>query len=204
MSTEQTVEKVPLEAKSPFELRVNLGRSVSESTIKRALETGEMGFLHSFTTGSTVDGPGVRLVAWTAGCMFHCLFCHNPDTWDMKNGMPTTIQRATEEIRKYRSGLKLMSGGLTVSGGEPLMQHRFVLKLLRTANRMGIHTTLDTNGHLGTRLTDDDLKVVNLVMMSIKAWDPERHRRLTGFDIEPTLAFARRLADLGKPLWIRY
>jgi pyruvate formate lyase activating enzyme len=151
-----------------------------------------------------VDGPGVRIVAWTAGCMFHCLFCHNPDTWDMKNGMPVTIEKATEELRKYRVGLRLMSGGLTVSGGEPLMQYRFVLKLLRAANKMGIHTTLDTNGHLGIRLTDDDLNAINLVMMSIKAWDPDRHRRLTGFEIEPTLAFARRLADLGKPLWIRY
>ena len=204
MPDAQVVEQVPLEAKSPYVLRVHLSRSVTDGDARAALESGEMGFLHSFTTGSTVDGPGVRIVAWTAGCMFHCLFCHNPDTWDMKNGMPVTIEKATEELRKYRVGLKLMSGGLTVSGGEPLMQHRFVLKLLGAANKMGIHTTLDTNGHLGTRLTDEDLKLVNLVMMSVKAWDPERHRRLTGFDIEPTLAFARRLADLGKPLWIRY
>jgi pyruvate formate lyase activating enzyme len=97
-----------------------------------------------------------------------------------------------------------MAGGLTVSGGEPLMQHRFVLKLLRAANNMGIHTALDTNGNLGSRLTDDDLNAISLVMMSIKAWDPERHRRLTGMDIEPTLVFARRLANLGRPLWIRY
>ncbi|MFL6446941.1 MAG: pyruvate formate-lyase-activating protein [Bryobacteraceae bacterium] len=204
MPETQAVEQVPLEAKSPFVLRVHLSRSVTDADARAALETGEMGFLHSFTTGSTVDGPGVRLVAWTAGCMFHCLFCHNPDTWDMKNGMPTTIQRAKEELRKYRSGLKIMSGGLTVSGGEPLMQHRFVLKLFRAANSMGIHTALDTNGYLGSRLTDDDLKPISLVMMSIKAWDPERHRRLTGMEIEPTLAFGRRLASLGKPLWIRY
>src|SRR3954453_9707928 len=204
MSDTQIVEQIPLEAKSPFVLRVHLSRSVTDADARAALETGEMGFLHSFTTGSTVDGPGVRLAAWTAGCNFHCLFCHNPDTWDMKNGMPTTIQRATEEIRKYRTGLKAMSGGLTVSGGEPLMQHRFVLKLIRAATNMGIHTALDTNGYLGSRLTDDDLRPINLVIMSIKAWDTERHRRLTGFEIEPTLAFARRLADLGKPLWIRY
>src|SRR3954467_2682737 len=149
MPERQMISDTPLEAKSPFELRVNLGKGVPESDVRSALATGDMGFLHSFTTGSTVDGPGVRVVAWTAGCMFHCLFCHNPDTWDMKNGMPTTIQRATDEIRKYRSGLKIMSGGLTVSGGEPLMQHRFVLKLLRAANSMGIHTALDTNGNLG-------------------------------------------------------
>jgi pyruvate formate lyase activating enzyme len=204
MPETQTAELVPLEANSPFVMRVHLSRNVTDTDARAALESGEMGFLHSFTTGSVVDGPGVRVVAWTAGCMFHCLFCHNPDTWDMKNGMPTTIRRATEELRKYRSGLKAMSGGLTVSGGEPLMQHRFVLKLIRAATNMGIHTALDTNGYLGSRLTDDDLRPINLVIMSIKAWDTERHRRLTGFEIEPTLAFARRLADLGKPLWIRY
>ena len=78
-----------------------------------------MGFLHSFTTGSAVDGPGVRVVAWTAGCMWRCVYCHNPDTWKMTNGIPVTVARATEELRKYRKGLKVMSGGFTLSGGEP-------------------------------------------------------------------------------------
>ena len=82
---------VPLSAKNPFVLRVNLG-NVPESEVRAALETGDMGFLHSFTTGSAVDGPGVRVVAWTAGCMWRCLFCHNPDTWTMKNGMPVTVE----------------------------------------------------------------------------------------------------------------
>src|SRR5947208_10476719 len=166
MPETQTVEQVPLEAKSPYVLRVHLSRSVTDGDARAALESGEMGFLHSFTTGSTVDGPGVRIVAWTAGCMFHCLFCHNPDTWDMKNGMPVTIEKATEELRKYRVGLRLMSGGLTVSGGEPLIQHRFVLKLLGAANHMGIHTTLYTNGHSGTRLMVEDLELGHVMMMS--------------------------------------
>ena len=117
-----------LEAKSPFELRVNLGKDVPETNVRSALANGDMGFLHSFTTGSTIDGPGVRVVAWTTGCMWRCLYCHNPDTWTMTNGMPVTVIRAAEELRKYRHGLKVMSGGLTVSGGEPLMQHRFVVK----------------------------------------------------------------------------
>ena len=79
-----------LAAKSPFELRVNLGAHVPESDVRSALATGDMGFLHSFTTGSTVDGPGVRVVAWTAGCMWRCVYCHNPDTWTMSNGIPVT------------------------------------------------------------------------------------------------------------------
>ena len=124
---------VQLEAKSPYELRVNLGRGVPESDVRSALVSGEMGFLHSFTTGSTVDGPGVRVVAWTAGCHWRCLYCHNPDTWTMTNGAPVTLSRAIEQLRKYRRGLAMMRGGLTVSGGEPLLQDRFVIKLLGAA-----------------------------------------------------------------------
>jgi pyruvate formate lyase activating enzyme len=102
-----------IEAASPFEMRVNLGAHVPETDVRTALATGDMGFLHSFTTGSTVDGPGVRVVAWTAGCPWRCLYCHNPDTWTMSNGIPVTIARATEELKKYRVGLEIMSGGLT-------------------------------------------------------------------------------------------
>jgi pyruvate formate lyase activating enzyme len=200
----QTVEHAPLEAKNPFVLRVNLGQNVPDAEARAALASGDMGFLHSFTTGSTVDGPGVRVVGWTAGCLFRCLYCHNPDTWTMKNGIPVTIQKATEELRKYRSGLKIMSGGLTISGGEPLMQHRFVLKLFSAAQNMGIHTALDTNGYLGDRLTDEDLETINLVLLDIKSWDPERHRHLTGMDVAPVLAFARRLADRKRPIWLRF
>jgi pyruvate formate lyase activating enzyme len=100
---------VPLEAGSPFELRVNLSAGVSESAIKKALESGDVGFLHSFTTGSTVDGPGVRVVGWTSGCQFKCLYCHNPDTWLLSNGMPVPIARAVDELKKYRRGLQVMS-----------------------------------------------------------------------------------------------
>ena len=163
-----------------------------------------MGFLHSFTTGSTVDGPGVRVVAWTAGCMWRCLYCHNPDTWTMTNGMPITVARATEELRKYRQGLKVMGGGFTLSGGEPLMQARFAVKLFIAARGMGIHTTLDTNGYYGARLTDDELDLIDLVMLDMKTWDPERHKRVTGMDVAPTLEFARRLAARKKPMWVRY
>jgi pyruvate formate lyase activating enzyme len=199
-----TTRQTPLEARSPFELRVNLGKNVPDVDVRSALATGDMGFLHSFTTGSTVDGPGVRVVAWTTGCMWRCLYCHNPDTWTMTNGIPVTIGRAAEELRKYRHGLKIMSGGLTVSGGEPLMQDRFVVKLFAAAKTMGVHTALDTNGYYGGRLSDADLDVIDLVLLDIKTWDPERHRHLTGMDVKPTLAFARRLADRRRPIWARY
>ena len=193
-----------LSAKSPFELRVGLGKDVAEADLGTALATGDVGFLHSFTTGSAVDGPGVRVVAWTAGCMYRCLYCHNPDTWNMMNGVPVTLERAKTQLGKYRHGLRIMKGGLTVSGGEPLMQHRFVLKLLAAAQAMGIHTALDTNGCLGVRLTDQDLERIDLVLLDIKAWDQERHRQLTGMDSGPVLDFARRLAALRRPVWLRY
>jgi pyruvate formate lyase activating enzyme len=193
-----------LEAASPYELRVNLGASVSQADVHTALATGDMGFLHSFTTGSTVDGPGVRVVAWTTGCMWRCLYCHNPDTWTMSNGIPVTVEQAIEQLRKYRYGLKVMSGGLTLSGGEPLMQHRFAVKLLTAARAMGVHTAVQTNGHYGDRLSDAELQAIDLVLLDIKAWDPARHRRLTGMDNDRTRGFAVRLAAHKRPMWVRF
>jgi pyruvate formate lyase activating enzyme len=202
--TEPNVESTPLEAASPFELRTGLGERVSDDEVREALASGDLGFLHSFTTGSTVDGPGVRVVAWTTGCMFRCLYCHNPDTWKLKNGIPIAVTRATEELAKYRRGLRVMSGGFTLSGGEPLMQDRFAVKLFTAARKMGIHTALDTNGFFGERLSDADLETIDLVLLDIKGWDPERHRRLTGQDVAPTLEFARRLARLRRSVWLRF
>jgi pyruvate formate lyase activating enzyme len=204
MTAENALKTVPLEAKDPFQLRVNLAAGVSESAVKTALRTGDMGFLHSFTTGSTVDGPGVRIVAWTAGCQFRCLYCHNPDTWNMMNGIPVTLERAIEALRRYRHSLKLMLGGFTLSGGEPLMQDRFATRLFTAAKSMGIHTALDTNGHLGDRLSDKELEQIDVVLLDIKTWNPERHLRLTGKEIGPTLDFARRLAQRKKTIWLRY
>jgi pyruvate formate lyase activating enzyme len=204
MSEKEQLKNVPLQAKSPFELRINLGRDIPESDVRTALATGDVGFLHSFTTGSTVDGPGVRVVAWTSGCQFRCLYCHNPDTWNMTNGIPVTLGKATEELRKYRTGLKVMAGGFTLSGGEPLMQDRFAVKLLTAAQAMGIHTALDTNGSLGTRLTDAELESIDLVLLDIKTWDAERHRQVTGMEVGPVLDFARRLAARKRPVWLRF
>ena len=204
MSEPQVIHEIPLEAKSPHDLRVGLAGNVPESEVRAALASGDMGFLHSFTTGSTVDGPGVRVVAWTSGCQFRCLYCHNPDTWNMTNGIPVTLQRALVALRKYRHGLKIMSGGFTLSGGEPLMQHRFAVKLLTAVRAMGVHTALDTNGFLGDRLTDEELNAIDLVLLDIKAFDPQRHLRLTGMSIDPVLKFARRLAQRNRPIWVRF
>lgn len=204
MANTTPLEETSLLARSPFELRVSLGGDIGETDVRRALATGEMGFLHSFTTGSTVDGPGVRVVAWTSGCQFRCLYCHNPDTWNMTNGTPVTLGRATEELSKYRRGLQVMSGGFTLSGGEPLMQDRFAVRLLAAARKMGIHTALDTNGSLGDRLSDRELEDIDLVLLDIKGWDRERHYKLTGADNGPVLDFARRLSIRKRPIWVRF
>ena len=192
------------EGKSPYELRVNQSGGSSESFVKSSLESGDVGFLHSFTTGSAVDGPGIRVVAWTAGCHWRCLFCHNPDTWSLVNGMAVPLERAVEQLKKYRHGLQVMSGGFTLSGGEPLMQDRFAARLFAAAKDLGIHTAIETNGSLGERLSDEEIRRIDLVIMDLKTWDPERHKRLTGKDVGPTLEFARRVAGLKRPMWIRF
>jgi pyruvate formate lyase activating enzyme len=204
MAEVSDARRVPLEAKSPFDLRVDLGQDVAETDVRTALAQGDMGFMHSFTTGSAVDGPGIRVVGWTTGCMWRCQYCHNPDTWTMRNGIPVSVAQALEELRKYRHGLKVMSGGVTISGGEPLLQRPFVMKVLSGAKEMGIHTAIETNGFLAAELTDADLDTIDLVLLGIKTWDRERHRALTGRDVEPTLGFARRLAARGQPVWIRF
>jgi pyruvate formate lyase activating enzyme len=193
-----------LVAKSPFELRLDQGAAVPEQDVRSALASGDMGFLHSYTTGSAVDGPGVRVVAWTAGCMWRCRYCHNPDTWKMTNGIPVSIARATEELGKYKHGLKVMKGGFTLSGGEPLMQHRFAVKLMAAAKAMGIHTTIETNGFNGDKVSDAELQEIDLVMLGVKSWGAERHKDLTGMEIDHTLEFGRRLAALKKPIWVRF
>jgi pyruvate formate lyase activating enzyme len=195
---------VSLEAKSPYELRVHLGDDVSEQSVREALASGDMGFLHSYTTGSTVDGPGVRVVAWTTGCAWRCRYCHNPDTWTLSNGIPVSVTKAAEELGKYRHGLKAMAGGFTLSGGDPLMQHRFAAKLLAAAKKMGIHTTIETNGFYGDKLSDVEVDTIDLVMLGIKTFDAARHLAVTGKDNAPTLQFARRLAERRRPMWIRF
>lgn len=197
-------EKVPLEAKSPFEMRVHLGEGVPETDVRSALRTGDMGFLHSFTTGSAVDGPGIRLVAWTTACMFRCQYCHNPDTWTLSNGIPVTLDHAIDEVRKYSNGLKAMHGGFTLSGGEPLMQDRFAARLFKAVKEMGVHTAIETNGYFGERMSDDELRNIDLVILDMKAFTHDQHKRVTGLPNADVLAFCNRLAELKRPMWLRY
>lgn len=203
MITENLNPGVPLIA-SPYDLRTSLSEKVSEIDIRSAIESGDWGFVHSFTTGSAVDGPGVRIVGWLTSCQYRCVFCHNPDTWKLSNGMPVSLARAVEVVKQYRHGLRTMKGGLTISGGEPFLQHRFVIRLFNAAREAGVHTAIDTNGYLGSKVSDEDLKSIDLVMLGLKAFSPDLHRRITGVENELVIAFARRLAALRRPMWIRF
>ena len=195
---------VPLEAKSPFEMRVHLGDGIGETDVRSALKTGDMGFLHSFTTGSAVDGPGIRLVAWTTACMFRCQYCHNPDTWTLSNGIPVTLDKAIAEIQRYSGSLKRMNGGFTLSGGEPLMQDRFAVRLFGAVQDMGVHTAIETNGYFGERLSDEELGLIDLVILDMKAHSLDQHKIVTGIGNADVLEFCDRLASLRRPMWLRY
>jgi pyruvate formate lyase activating enzyme len=162
------------------------------------------GRLHSWDTSTGVDGPGTRFVAFLAGCPLRCLYCQNPDTWHMRDGTQTTAGAVLDQVRSFAMFVRTTGGGMTVSGGEPLLQPAFTRALFTGAKALGLHTALDTSGALGARAGDDLLGVTDLVLLDIKSWDPAHYRRLTAGEIRPTLDFARRLAERGTPVWVRY
>ena len=167
------------------------------------------GYIHSLESFGSVDGPGVRYVIFTSGCALRCQFCHNPETWNMQSGTPYTADELIEKALKYRTywGSK---GGITVSGGEPLLQIDFLTELFQKAKEQGIHTTLDTSGNPFTRgepFFDKFCKlmeVTDLVMLDIKQIDEEQHKILTGYTNQNILDMARFLSDIKKPVWIRH
>jgi pyruvate formate lyase activating enzyme len=170
--------------------------------------TGEgddlVGYVHSWEVGSTVDGPGIRFVGFLTGCLLRCQYCHNPDTWHLYNGHPITVARAMREISKYAQVLKISKGGLTLSGGEPQLQRPFTMAVFRRCKQLGLHTCLDTSGRLGDRFTDEELMDVDLNLLDIKSGDSATYERVTKQPLQPTLDYARRLSELGRPMWVRF
>lgn len=164
------------------------------------------GYIHSLETFGTVDGPGIRFVVFFQGCPMRCAYCHNPDTWELGEG---TLMEAANIIEKVLRNIEFYaSGGLTATGGEPLMQMDFLKELFSLAKQNGIHTTLDTSGitfNEDLRYKFDELmKVTDLVMLDIKHMDPEAHIELTGHKSDNVFAFAEYLKQIGKPVWIRH
>ncbi|MDH6501562.1 pyruvate formate-lyase-activating protein [Streptomyces sp. SAI-149] len=162
------------------------------------------GRVHSWDLSTGVDGPGTRFVLFVSGCPLRCLYCANPDTWHMRDGREATVDEVMAEIEKYRAFLTTAGGGVTVTGGEPLLQSAFTGELLRRCKEAGLHTALDTSGFLGARAGDALLADTDLVLLDIKSFDVTTYRRLTGGDLGPTLNFATRLDRSGVQMWIRY
>ncbi|MBP2471822.1 pyruvate formate lyase activating enzyme [Crossiella equi] len=162
------------------------------------------GVVHSWDLATAVDGPGTRFVVFTAGCPLRCLYCHNPETRFARYGRRVTVAEVLAELRGYRRFIEVAGGGLTVSGGEPLLQPEFTGALLRGAKDLGLHTALDTSGYLGGRASEDLLAATDLVLLDIKSWDPATYRTVTGAELAPTLEFARRLDRRGIPMWVRF
>jgi len=162
------------------------------------------GYVHSWEVGSTVDGPGLRFVAFLSGCLLRCQYCHNPDTWHKRNGRPVTLSRAMHEIGKYAEVLKISRGGITLSGGEPMVQRAFMMQIFRRCKQLGLHTCVDTSGRLGERMTDEDMMQIDLTLLDIKSGDPAVYEQVTRHPLQPTLDYAQRLSALGRPMWIRF
>ncbi|GHB32108.1 pyruvate formate-lyase-activating enzyme [Streptomyces umbrinus] len=162
------------------------------------------GRIHSWDLSTGVDGPGTRFVLFVNGCPLRCLYCANPDTWHMKDGREATVDEVMAEIDKYRGFITTAGGGVTITGGEPLLQSAFTGAILRRCKEAGLHTAVDTSGFLGARATDELLADTDLVLLDIKAFEIATYRKLTGGELAPTLSFATRLDGLGIPVWIRY
>lgn len=178
--------------------------SLTDWTTSAEMASGEIGSLHSWELVTAVDGPGTRLTAFLSGCPLRCRYCQNPDAIRMADGRPIRVQDLLELVRRYLPVFAATGGGLTVSGGEPLMQSAFLTRLLRGAKEWGVHTAVDTSGYLGPQVSDELLDLVDLVLLDVKSGLPQTYRRTTGRELAPTLEFGRRLAERGNEIWIRF
>jgi pyruvate formate lyase activating enzyme len=179
--------------------------SLHPGDVEEAQENDDVvGYVHSWEVGSTVDGPGLRFVGFLTGCPLRCQYCHNPDTWHKYNGHPVTVSRSMSQIGKYAQILKICNGGITLSGGEPMLQRQFVTRIFRRCKELELHTCLDTSGRLGDRFSDEDLLDIDLHLLDIKSGDPKVYERITRQPLQPTLDYARRLSALKRPMWVRF
>lgn len=161
-----------------------------------------LGHIHSFETFGTKDGPGIRFVVFMQGCPLRCLYCHNPDTWKKEDAKyMLTPQEVFEEIDKVKNFIR---GGITISGGEPMLQPEFVLELFKLCKENNIHTTIDTSGIFLNDKVKEVLQYTDLVLLDIKHINPEKYKDLTTAPLEPTLKFMEYLAEINLPAWLRY
>ncbi|MEW9670615.1 pyruvate formate-lyase-activating protein [Ammoniphilus sp. 3BR4] len=168
------------------------------------------GRIHSIETTGMVDGPGIRYVIFTQGCLLRCQYCHNPDTWELGRGKMVSVQELMKDIKDYIPFMKFSGGGVTVTGGEPLLHAEYLTHLFKECNKQGVHTCIDSSGGCFNqstnflRVLDELLQVTDLILLDLKMIDPEKHRKLTGMSNEHILEFARYLSDRKIPVWIRH
>ena len=192
-----------LEPGNRHDLRVGLSPDAPDE--ERADDgEGAFGYAHSYETSSRYDGPGLRVVLFMSGCLLRCTYCHNPDTWHLKDGTYISAQQILDRLAGFAPALRALDGGLTISGGESMVQLAFTRRILGGAKKLGLHTAIETSGYLGDRADDDYLSKIDLVLLDIKSSDPETYRNVTGRDLAPTLRFAERLSAIGKPVWVRF
>ncbi|GER65873.1 pyruvate formate-lyase-activating enzyme [Weizmannia acidilactici] len=166
--------------------------------------------IHSTESFGTVDGPGIRYVVFTQGCPLRCKFCHNPDTWKINEGKEMTVDEIMKDVQDYLPFIEASGGGITVSGGEPLLHIDFLIELFKACKEIGVHTCIDTAGGNFSHSTrfmkglDELMKYTDLVLLDIKHIDPEKHKWLTGMSNEHILDFAHYLSDKHIPVWIRH
>jgi len=193
-----------IEAGSRHDLRVGKSPDAPDEGELRDEAEGAFGYVHSYETSSRYDGPGLRVVLFVSGCLLRCSYCHNPDTWHLKDGTYITAQQVIHRLGEFAPALRQLNGGLTISGGEVMVQLAFTRRILAAAKHLGLHTAIETSGFLGDRCDRDYLNQIDLVLLDIKSGNPDTYRTATGRDLKPTLRFAERLAAIGKPVWVRF
>ena len=169
-----------------------------------ARRSGDAGMVHSWELVTAVDGPGTRMTLFLSGCPLRCQYCQNPDTWHMRDGAYTTLDEIVERLTRYRAVFAATGGGLTISGGEPLMQPAFVARIFAACRELGIHTALDTSGNLGARASDALLDDTDLVLLDVKSGLAQTYWEVTTRELAPTVEFGDRLAARGNRMWIRF
>ena len=176
-----------LEGGSRHELRVGLSPDAPDESDFRDDGKGAFGYAHSYETSSRYDGPGLRVVLFLSGCLLRCKYCHNPDTWHLKDGTYVSAQHVLDRLNSFAPALRALDGGLTISGGEPMVQLEFTRRIFAGAKQMKLHTAIETSGFLGARADDDYLANIDLILLDIKSSDPETYRKATGRELAPTL-----------------
>lgn len=168
------------------------------------------GNIHSIESFGTVDGPGIRYVVFTQGCLLRCQFCHNADTWEIGTGKEMSVSEIIGELKSYLPFIEASNGGITVSGGEPLLQLPFLLELFKECKKLGIHTAIDSSGGCYSQAEQfqknlkEVLQYTDLVLLDLKHIDQKKHKKLTGMSNKHILDFARFLSDQNVPVWVRH